>query len=130
MAFRYKTTPEMAIVRIKDNKEFQLSEIKLGNYGGTNTVLHLDGKTISRSTIDETAFSLGPPPVYKGKKVKQAKRTTPQTPPSSEPERTVAIVKQQQFVSISKDELVNIHQALQAAADATQRLLVRLILQG
>jgi len=130
-SYKYKVGPDgTELIRLSDGQKIPLPEINLRNYGGERTQLDIgtDGKiqTISRRAIDETAYQLGQPAVYK-KKGKVRKPTESQ---ESAPTASVTIIKRQQFVEISKEELINIHQTLQAAADATQRLLVRLILQA
>jgi hypothetical protein len=140
---KYRTTPDMELIRLSDNHTIHLAEIKLGNWGGQNTVLDIGtngkSKTIRRSTIDESAFSLGPKATYgktNGKAKTYAHRPATHYPPDPGPGQdlpeipkpTAVVVRKEQSVSMSKEELVHIHQALQAAADATQKLLVRLIM--
>jgi len=129
--FKYKVGPDgTELIRLSDAQKIPLPEINLRNYGGERTQLDIgtDGKikTISRRSIDETDYQLGPPAVYKKKRKAMGAHVEPPTVPTQQ----LTVVKREQFVEILKEELVNIHQTLQAAADATQRLLVRLILQS
>lgn len=121
---RYKVNTHGDLVDQETGATIQVKDWRVEKQ---NMLVFMDGggtpRRIARRMIDESAYSFGPP--Y-GSPVSQEKKSTLPAV-RKQPQMVQVAPPAEQSVTMTKDELIQVHTALQSAADLTLQKLVTLI---